>query len=200
MIATRVKGTMQQKAAIEAEIEVLCKKRDALNNKISKLVDQQTKINSQENVAFIKTISSDLSKITSKQWQWILAGPAGMERLDFCRALYEKLGFSYMGYWQESMQVNLTIQKYGFAPDKVKAGFKILKKHLKVMTIKSHQSTETGIRFTVCSLTDNANSALYVHRKGDVVLYKDRYSDAMKFRNFAAFVDWYVTVTQGGDI
>jgi hypothetical protein len=115
-----------------------------------------------------------------------------MVRYKFCQSIIEKLGFSSFGFWEETAQTSIQVSKYGFNLEKIKTGFKILRKHLKPMTVESHQSTETGIRFSVNGLSEDT-SVLYVHKKGDAVLYETRYSTPKTFLSFNEFADWYST-------
>ena len=196
---------------IELEIKNIHDKIEALNKKLIPLINQRQSLQDKDSAEFIKTIPADLSKISPKQWRWILeAGHhiQGKVRSEYCNAIIEKLGFGVSGYWQETSQFALYIfprqdlaqqakmsgQSEFRCLEKVLVGFQLIKKHLIPTEVESHQSTETGIRIAVHDLEENTISVLYVHQKGDVTLYKNRWSEPKKFSNFRTFIKWYAPV------
>lgn len=194
--------------AIELEIESIQDRIEALNEKLIPLINKRQELQDKDAAEFIKGIPSELSEISPKQWRWILeAGHhiQGKVRYEYCNALIEKLGFGISGYWQETSQSALYIfprqdlaqqAKMSGQPEfrcleKVLVGFQLIKKHLIPTEVESHQSTETGIRIAVHDLEENMISVLYVHQKGNVTLYKNRWSEPIDFSNFRTFIKWY---------
>jgi hypothetical protein len=181
---------------IELEIGSIHEAKEVLDRKLNRLIYARQKLQDLDSAEYIKAIPSDLSKISPKQWRWILeAGHhiQGKVRYDFCNSIIEKTGLGVSGFWQETSQSALYINP-GQDLGKVLVGYKHIKRHLIPAKVEGHQSTETGIRFAVHGLAEDMTSVLYVHQKGDVTLYVDRWSKPKRFSNFKAFLNWYSVV------
>jgi hypothetical protein len=59
---------------IEQSLKTLFDQRTALEKKMDTLINQRTKLEDLAAQEFIKTIPSDVKRISSKQWEWILSG------------------------------------------------------------------------------------------------------------------------------
>jgi hypothetical protein len=176
---------------IEEELKTLYKQQDVIQKRIMELCNLRTKIVEQMGSEIIKEIPENIRQISDKQWKWILekGHNEGQLHYNFCQKIIEDLGFgNCMGFLLQSHQPSISISKYSNF-EKIKEGFEIIKKHLKPVTVKGH-TTETGLRFEVHDLEEDTTSILYVHKKGDAIIYIDRYN-TKKFKSFNEFVNWY---------
>ena len=176
---------------IDLKLEPLRKQCGILERKILKLCKSRTKLVEEKDSLLIKSFPGDAHDFTKEQWFWLLERgrqDSSSVRYEFCNRVLSQLGFGGFGYLSETNQPSLSISDYS----KVKEGFKIIKKYLKPVTVEGFQSTETGLRFEVHGIDENTTSILYVHKKDDAVLYITKYSGTKEFKNFDAFVDWYV--------
>lgn len=177
----------RQLESYEKALIPIFEERDRLNEKILELVNERDKIKNKISNHLLKAIPKTPSKITKEQWEWLLHtdGEEGEVKYKAKSEILLKLGFSHFGYHQETKQPSLSIGVL----DKVKAGFKILSPHLKPVTVID-RTKEIGLRFEVGGIQEGTISVLYVHKKGDAILYINGYQ-TQKFKNFDAFVDWY---------
>lgn len=176
---------------IKEELALLYKQHNSIDKKIQKLVKTREKLTDQKASEYIKKIPEDLNKISDEQWKWILnESGGGMVQHRFCTKIIESFGFSRFGMYPETKQPCIKIYKHKYDANKIKEGFRLLRKHLKPVTVIGY-STETGIRIEVNDLIEDITSVLYVHKEGDVVLYVDLGREPEKFKDFNEFADWY---------
>ena len=178
---------------IDEQLAPLRKQHDTLDKQMMKLCKLREKLVDKESSEYIAKISKDPKEITKEQWKWILSRESqGMVHYNFGSDLLQRYGFSSFGFMHETLQPCIKISRYGYDTEKAKEGFKILKVHLKPITVEGEQSTETGIRFEVANLEENTTSILYVHKENDAILYINDF-DIKKFKSFNEFADWYTT-------
>ena len=74
--------------------------------------------------------------------------------------------------------------------DKIKKSFKILRRHIKPLTVEDlRNGKDTGICIAISGLKEDM-STLYVHHAGDVTLYITS-NNTKTFQSFDDFVDWF---------
>jgi hypothetical protein len=184
---------------ITLELDPLLKEYHRLGKKIDKLIKERRKWQEQIDKEISGEISKDLGKISDEQWEWILCENIENEtsvHLSCRDNILRQLGFGSLGHHQETHQTALLISEY-HKSEAVKEGFKVLQKYMQPVTVTDighHKTTEKGLCFYVSGLNDNTTSVLYIHEKGDAILYEDRWRSPQKFDNFDKFVDWYFEV------
>lgn len=188
---------------ISEELVSLLKEYHQLGNKITKLIKEKEKWQKQIDEEIVEKIPKDLKKISDRQWEWILGENDESEttvHLNCRDDVLRQLGFNSLGHHQETKQTALLISEYSKS-EAIKEGFKVLQKYIEPITVTDvhhHKTTEKGLCFYVSGLKDNTTSVLYVHEKGDAILYEDRWRSPIKFNSFDDFVDWYFSVVKTG--
>ena len=187
---------------ITEELKPLCKDVEKLQNKIRALCIEREKLTDEQSEYTIKSLPKDYKKFNPEQWLWVLSKGhdiRGMVHHNFQCAVLNKMGFSSSGFYPETNQTALNLHApfmFGTTTplnsNLLKESFKILKKYLKPVTVEdSHHGTEIGIRIDLHGLEEDTASTLYVHKGGDAVLYRTRWSDPVPFKSFDAFADWF---------
>lgn len=116
---------------------------EKLEKQIRKLFEKRQSLVEKKDKIELDTLPKDLSKLSKKQWEWILDAGHHVSSVkhNFRSKCLEQLGFSSFGFHPETNQTNISIHKYGFDPEKTKSGFNIFKNSLSLKdTFKVTQS------------------------------------------------------------
>jgi hypothetical protein len=175
---------------IDQALESLRKQSASINRKTTILWNKRQKLAEEQDTLISSQIPEDYMKVSKEQWKWILYkdNQESMTKHTFQENfLHTNFGFNTMGYWHETNQCCLTI----YDAEKTRLGIKILKKYLKPVTF-TNSITEIGIPFQIFDINEDSTSILYLYEDDTTVLYEDRWSNPKKFKNYDAFIDWYI--------
>lgn len=176
------------------EISALQKKIKGLSRRITTLLNKANAIKNEWNNEFISTIPSDISKITPKQWEWILSHGegAGEAQYRFSTKLASDYGWHAFGYHPETNQFTLCLyfDENTDDFDKIKEFYGYFSKHLKPVKATDRGITEKGKPFNISGLAEDTTSVAYIREDDSISLHIDRWSDPKKFKDFNELVDW----------
>jgi len=164
---------------IDSALAPLRKQHDSLEQQIIKLCNARRKLCEERDNIIIKSIPSNLKKISGKQWKWILSSDYSetLSHVQFRDNILYSLGFASKGFNHETQQVAISIPTT-IKNSTIKNGFKIIKKYLK--------PTEFGIKIQI-SNDDNIDDILYIHEKGNATLASNL--ETIPYISFDKFID-----------
>lgn len=188
---------IQELESVSKILDLLFKSQNDVNKKIIASREIQSKLKCELDGRRIKKFYKDPKKFTEEQWLFILEDGYYTSQIqsEYSKRIIEKLGFSTFGFYEETGQRLLSINRYsrGTLP-KTPYNFNLFKNYLKPVKITGGPfgETEFGIRMAIHNIEDDVTSVIYIKNNGKIILYRTRYSSKKTFESFEHFIKWLI--------
>lgn len=186
---------------LDEKIEPIRKEIESCQKKLTTILNKREKMLNAIEQEAIAALPKNRKRWTKEQWEWVLETGHGESQAHykFKSAIFEELGLACFGFLPDTKQPSVAIHgSQGFDKNKILASLNILLPHLKPVTVKdTYHGEETGVRLDLHGIEEGWTSTVYVHNKGDVSLYVDRYSEPKDFPSLKAMFDWYEIKVKG---
>jgi hypothetical protein len=185
-------GEITQKLKdISTNLSMLFKDQDKTHKIIIALREAESKLKCERDDRKIKKFCKNPKNFTKDQWEFILEAGDHISKSqhEYSNKIMYELGFSAIGYHQETNQKFLVIYEYNVS--KVIRNFELFKNYLKPITAEDIiLGKEFGIRMGVPGLSDAEVSVIYIKKNEKVVFYKSRHDQKKQFKSFEEFIEW----------